>query len=440
MGTLDKIILLLSGLIEIYMLYDFFDNSFEQRRTFAGCKKICVSIVAWAVLFGINMLENTYINLFSLPLILFCYATMLFHTTAGQRILYVLIVEISILCGEFLFATLMEVPPWFAKISPIVNLSKMPWQIFSAKLLSYLILTLIKQMSGKGKHHMPQKIFFLYICQPIASVMIMMMSYYANMDVTVTDNFKIMLTIGFVFLMLANILMFYAFNLYAEQTAVAMKQEMTILKQKADLEYYMQVAEMTRQHRELIHNTSHYMKVIAELAKEGNNTSITNLVQEITGEMEKTRTMIYCSNSVLNAVLQEKKQMGEEKALDMDIYVEPEICTSGISDMDMVTMLGNLLDNAIRAADECEESRYVKVRIFMQREGKFFVAKVENPYTGELLHDGEHFRSTKREKGLHGIGLRSVENIAGKYRGYLECTAADRSFTATLVLRIKKAE
>ncbi|MBO5279461.1 MAG: GHKL domain-containing protein [Lachnospiraceae bacterium] len=438
MGALDKIILLLSGLVEIYMLYDFFDNSFEIRKIFLGRKKFYASLAAWLVLFGINLLENTYVNLFGLPIILFCYATILFDTKAGQRLLYVLIVEVAILCGEFLLIIFLEVPPWFLKISTIVNLSEISWQAFSAKLLSYLILTVVKQISGTGKHHMPQKIFLLYICQPIASVIIMMLSYYANMNVTVTENFKIMLTAGFVFLMLANILMFYAYNLYARQTAVTMQQEMTILKQNADLDYYMQVAEMNRRHRQFIHDTSHYLKVLGELAQEGKNENIINLVQEITGEIEQTRALVYCRNSVLNAVLQEKRQMGEEKGIYMDIYVEPEICTEGISDKDMVTMLGNLLDNAVRASSECEEKRYVKVRIFMQREGKFFVVKIENPYKGELLHGAEGLLSTKKEEGLHGIGLKSVENTAEKYGGYLQCDGEKQLFTATLVLKILK--
>lgn len=438
MGVLDKIILLLTCIVDVYMVYDFFDNSFECRRNFRGKMKFLPALCSVVVIFLINLLENSYVNLFGTFVIyLFC-VTVLFDAKVGSRLLYVLIVEVSILCGEFLLIILLEIPPWLAKISTIVNLSEIPWQVFSAKLLSYLILTVVKQMSGKGRHHMPQKIFLLYICQPIASVMIMMLSYYANMNVTITNNFKIMLTVGFVFLMLANILMFYAYNLYAGQTALAMKQEMTILKQNADLDYYMQVAEMNRRHRQFIHDTSHYLKVLGELAREGKNEELVNLVQEITGEIEQTRALIYCSNPVLNAVLQEKRQTGEEKNLRMDIYVEPEICTEGISDKDMVTMLGNLLDNAVRAASECEEKRYVKVRIFMQREGKFLVAKIENPYTGELLHGAEGLVSTKKEKGLHGVGLKSVQNTAEKYGGFLQCDAEKQVFMATLVLKVQK--
>lgn len=435
MGILDKIILLMSGLVEIYMLYDFFDNSFDTRKGFTKEKILGATLFAWIVLFSINMQGSTYLNLFGLPLVLFLYSIILFKTTLGQRILYVLIVEVAILCGEFFLTVLLEVPPELMKMKTIENLSDITWQAFSAKLFSYLLLAILKQISGKGKHHMPRRIFLLYICQPIASLMIMMFSYYANMNVEISENFKIALTVGFVCLVIGNILMFYAFNRYAEQTTLAREQEVTILKQKANLEYYMQVAEMNQQHRKLVHDTTHYMKVVGELAKERENDSIINLVQEVTGELEHIRTLVYCDNPVLNAILQEKKQEGDKQAIHMDIYVEPGIHTEKISDMDMVTMLGNLLDNAVRAASLCNMERYVRVRIFMNKERGFLVFKIVNPYAGELSHTEDGYLSTKREKGIHGIGLKNVKRTAEKYGGYLECSEEQQVFTAILALK-----
>ncbi|MBP3544412.1 MAG: GHKL domain-containing protein [Lachnospiraceae bacterium] len=435
MGMLDKIILLLSGVVEIYMLYDFFENAFDIRKGFTKGRVLGATLSACAVLFAINMQGSTYMNLFGLPTVLFWYSMVLFKTTLGQRILYVLIVEVAILCGEFFLTVLLEVPPRLMKMGAIANLSDIKWQIFSAKLLAYVILAIVKHMSGKGKHYMPRKVFLLYLCQPIAGLTIMMLSYYANMNMVVTDDFKIALTIGFACLVIGNILMFYAFNQYAKQTTLAREQEVTILKQNADVEYYMQAAEMNQQHRKLVHDTAHYMKVIGELAREKKNDSITKLVNEITGELEHIRTLVYCDNPVLNAILQEKKHEGEKQEITMDIYVEPEIHTEQISDMDMVTMLGNLLDNAVRAASACDRERYVRVRIFTNKERGFLVFKIVNPYAGELLYKEDGFASTKKEKGIHGIGLKNVESTAEKYCGYLECKAEQQIFTAVLLIK-----
>ena len=50
-----------------------------------------------------------------------------------------------------------------------------------------------------------------------------------------------------------------------------------------------------------------------------------------------------------------------------------------------------------------------------------------------IKKDGR-FVSTKREDGLHGLGLRSVERIAKKNHGYLECNAEAKVFHTLLVL------
>lgn len=96
-------------------------------------------------------------------------------------------------------------------------------------------------------------------------------------------------------------------------------------------------------------------------------------------------------------------------------------------------MFGNLIDNALRAAAQCQQGRKVSVRLF-EPEGNFIFFVVENPYTGELSRAGGRFLSTKEEGGEHGIGLMSVRGLAKKYGGILDLQQEDGFFIATLSL------
>lgn len=69
----------------------------------------------------------------------------------------------------------------------------------------------------------------------------------------------------------------------------------------------------------------------------------------------------------------------------------------------MIAMFGNLIDNAIRAASQCEKKE-VTVRLF-EPEGNFVVFIVENPYAGVIKKSGARFLSTKENQEEHGIGL-----------------------------------
>ena len=70
----------------------------------------------------------------------------------------------------------------------------------------------------------------------------------------------------------------------------------------------------------------------------------------------------------------------------------------------------------------------------MQNEGNFCVVKITNNFMGEIIRNENGFVSTKKEKGIHGIGIQSVRNTAEKYNGYLECLIENKIFTAILVL------
>ena len=98
--------------------------------------------------------------------------------------------------------------------------------------------------------------------------------------------------------------------------------------------------------------------------------------------------------------------------------------------------LSNLLDNAILAASKKKKDFSVMVRIFMQKDGKLCVIKVVNDFAEELKEVRGRLISTKKEAGVHGIGLSSVSKIAEQYSGYLEHYISDEKFNAVVVLAV----
>lgn len=78
----------------------------------------------------------------------------------------------------------------------------------------------------------------------------------------------------------------------------------------------------------------------------------------------------------------------------------------------------------------------VIVRIFMQKDGKLCVIKVVNDFAEELKEIRGKLISTKKEAGVHGIGLSSVSKIARQYNGYLEHYIIDGKFNAVIVLTV----
>ena len=106
-------------------------------------------------------------------------------------------------------------------------------------------------------------------------------------------------------------------------------------------------------------------KIIESLAEAGENSKIREILRELNYELEKNTLESYSDNLVLNALISEKVTYAKKNNVQIDVFLEPNIQFGALREIDMISMIGNLLDNAIRGAQECENFRTVQIRIFM---------------------------------------------------------------------------
>lgn len=202
-----------------------------------------------------------------------------------------------------------------------------------------------------------------------------------------------------------------------------------------ELIYMEQLEKKEEKHSEFIHNVNHYFRAIGELAKEDHCEQIVNLITELDAGLMQNERIIYTNHRVANAVLSVKAGEASENDIDFDVYVETGIQFGNTSDSDLAAMLGNLLDNAIEAAKQCtKDKRKIVLRIFMEQKGKICVVKAVNYFVKKPLRHKSGFISSKTGGGMHGIGIKSVEHMAEKYNGYLQCLIDGDCFSSILVL------
>ncbi len=430
MNFIDKYILLVYCIVEIYLVYTFFECFFEKKSWALEPKKFYLTN-AGAVfsLYAVNLVGKRELNLVMFTVITFVFVMVLFEGKTGSRVLCYVVAYSIIFASECLFAIIFNQTNEKNMLMSGVHL-----EILSLKLLTYIMFVLVEQFIGTSKRKMDNHIFLEYLCLPVAGFGIMAGIFYSSFDFGTNVYVKVLITVCFSLLLIGNILVFYAFNRYSEEMYQNAENQILITKQQADLKYYMQMDEVQGSHNEFVHNMNHYLSMIHNFARQGDCKSIMKAVEEMNGHIEDSGTEIFCSHHVLNMILSEKKGRAEKNQIEFDAYVEPGVRLEMVSDIDLVALLGNLLDNALRAAGECRGQKYVKVRIFMQDVGGFCVFRIINGYSGEIAVQGDTLLSTKKEKGLHGLGIGSVNKMAEKYGGYLSCKVEKDVFTAVLLL------
>ncbi len=208
-----------------------------------------------------------------------------------------------------------------------------------------------------------------------------------------------------------------------------------------ELTHLEQVEKKNEEHSKFIHNMHHYFTAIGSLAAEQDCQGILNILNDLNVEITKQQSISYSLNRVMNAILSEKTSMAKTYNIQMDIYVEPDIRLKNISDGDIVIILGNLLDNAIEAVKKIEDAkRYIKVRIYHENNGRICVIKIENPLVTPIKYNKKGLICTDKKSGLHGFGLKSIDQTAQKYGGYLTCDVQRDTFHTILFLAENSSE
>ncbi len=434
MGCLDMLILFLCGVIEVFVLYDYFGNFFDNKIKGKYVKIVCVGTIG--AIYLVNMLQSNVLNLVLIPVVLWFFVTLIFDAKLGIRFVYFAMAYIVMIGVEFLYIILSNTTTSLLAKTGLIPVSEYFWQLLLIKFLNYIVFIIFKQVSAKSKNRMANKLFLVYLCVPISTLGIMLTVFYSGIDVGSNVVLKVLMTLFFGCIIVGNMLLFYAFQKHAENLSENARQQLELLYQKAEVERLTKIAEWNDNYNEVVHNTSHYLKVIGQLAYERKYNEICKVVDKLNGKLNREEVCEYSSHKMLNIILSEYSIKSEKEGVVFEAYVEPGCILEHIQDVDLITMLGNLLDNAILAASKSEKDSSVVVRIFMQKEGKFCVIKVVNDFRGEIKEIEGRLISTKKDAGKHGIGLSSVSKIAEQNNGYLEHYIIDKKFNAVIVLSV----
>lgn len=189
--------------------------------------------------------------------------------------------------------------------------------------------------------------------------------------------------------------------------------------------------------RGLRHDLKNHLSEILMMA-EGNRTReirdyVRNMQQDMTNEKEHVSSGNADIDSLLNLKLEQaKSELGNVRCR---VSVPHEL---DIPAFDWNIILGNLLDNAIRAAKESEE-KLLQIRIAYQR--GMLLIRVRNSYSGGLVKTGDSYRSTKEydrtdQTQLHGLGIRNVKRIVEKYQGNMEISDGDGMFDVRILMYV----
>ena len=210
----------------------------------------------------------------------------------------------------------------------------------------------------------------------------------------------------------------------------------TLLKQEKN--YYLNQCELMKESTEQLRAFRHDMKNQLFIIKEMYDK---NLCDEASAQLEKYAEKIeikkyYCNseNMVIDSIVNFKLRNADING----IVVETEISVPSkinIEVSDLVTILGNLLDNSLTALETVSENKKLYLKVVYDR-GRVIIS-VQNTYSTPVKYINGEIVSTKDDVENHGYGLKNIKKTVEKFDGYMDIDHSKNTFSTDIILFVK---
>ena len=203
------------------------------------------------------------------------------------------------------------------------------------------------------------------------------------------------------------------------------KDQMRIAQLQQQYAYYEDKLKDEERIRSIYHDMKNHLLV---LESKQNTEETRQMAQELRTQIADYEDYVHTGNEFLDIILKDKSEKAREKHIDFSAVVDFE-GVDFIEPLDISTLFGNGIDNAIEACEKLREED----RVILVKAGKvqnFVSILIENNCTVEALPKGK--RTTKVDNLLHGFGLSNMQKAAEKYGG----TCTTRRGNGKFVLKI----
>lgn len=177
----------------------------------------------------------------------------------------------------------------------------------------------------------------------------------------------------------------------------------------------------------------HFLVLRIMAANEENNDIVKYIDNTALSKLSLSYTPLFTGNEIFNAVMNARMDICTGKGIYVNCSADDE-AVSAIAPEDTAVLFGNIMDNAIEAAEKTEK-KYIRLDI--RNRGLYVVISLRNSFDGEFSGD---LGTTKKDKSSHGYGMKNVRRAAENYDGMVECYCDNDIFCCDILLKRKDAE
>ena len=408
---IDIICTVWEGMIGAYLL-----------RTYAT-KKIPLKIdVIWIFLFVIFVETMTFLSVSSIiKIIIECFLfpfimLWVYKISIEKSFLSMTLLAFLAVLSELTLATVLGI--WFIDVSSLGAVYTVEYALINHIFITVLAVIMKKILKKLGRNFTRREILLLSV---LLFSLILLLASVANRSLFGWNLIsQISQILGVILLLAALSLLIYFVHESVRIRLIQQREEQQLQKLQAQYQYYEERLKDEQRVRGIYHDMKNHLLVLQAQLKEIGNTGDQKKKQETEEMIAKIRNQIsdyedyvQTGNAFLDVILRDKSR--KAKAESIDFHTEIDFSKGDFVDaLDISTIFGNALDNAIEACNNIpEEERYITVKA--GEKNGFLVIRIAN----SAIDNNADCQTTKEDTFLHGFGLKNIKQAVEKYNG--EC-------------------
>ncbi len=409
--------------IWILAIYKLVSSSFEEPKY--SRKAEIVSYVIYGVLMSVVYL------LIRVPMVLLFFNIIsLFLVTLNydSKFMYKVVCTFSV----YIFLALIETVIWRLSGSFEMFMLKNTEYNSVVGLIMARVLTLafshIFEKVKKSKDKKVQLPYYYYTAQLVILIALLYL-FLVSINGTLVTIWQIIFS-GGALVLITSITILVDEKVF--NTIVVEGENKLLKQQNLAYENQFEIEKLSMEEMKSIrHDIKNHILVLNSIYKRGKAQEFEEYISKIISDIDNENKMVNTNNFIVDSILNVKlKELANENVkLTTDIRIQSKL---NILSYDLTTILSNLIDNAITAVRKCEDSR--KLSLYMHCVKGSLIILIDNSFNENIIVENGSFKTTKKQTGEHGIGIKNIKDAVEKYNGDIRIDYTENLFSVEILI------
>ena len=203
---------------------------------------------------------------------------------------------------------------------------------------------------------------------------------------------------------------------------------------KLKMKYYDEIELINQEVRKYKHDLANHLNLLYYFIEVNNIEEAKMYIERMAIDLKKMNKSFYyieTGSDSLDFILNSKLLVAREKGIEVNTNIGP-ISELFISNVDLCTLLANLLDNSIEACERFEKKNtFIRVQISLIKHNLLInIKNSSNPVNVD--EEGNYI--TNKKSGDHGLGMLQINRIVNQYNGFVSRTYENNIFETSILL------